>query len=216
MGREDGFRPPERTNAVREPEKEAAYVVVEIGAGEEPLPAALGLTNSYRRRIHDNPNMQYVALDSDPERLRSGQNYLASMDRIRRFDPNERIRFELQEGENLRFESGSVAEIVLRNVLGDMDVEEHTKKTIIAEAARVLKPGGTLKIIEQISPLARPEVLALVAASSGGVFVSAESNTISEEDRKFDEEILELKLHPFAFVLRLQRKPLDAGQVQNV
>ena len=48
------------------------------------------------------------------------------------------------------FRDASVSEIIFRNVLGDPEILD--VRYMIKEAARVLKHGGIVKVIEQYSP----------------------------------------------------------------
>jgi len=186
-------------------EKGEKYIVVEIGSGKDPLPTVRGVTNAYRGRIHENPDIYYFGVDRNFERLAYGRDKLALMDKVRKFDPHE-LLFVEAEGENLPFASDSVSEVVLKDVLGDIEVGRKMKEGMIADATRVLKLGGTLKVIERKSPPSQDAVLSLVAVSSEGRLAVADPALVSPEDRGFDEQVLEPLLYPSAFVLRLSKK----------
>ena len=197
-------------------------MIVEVGSGLFPLPTSV--PESYRRWMHDNKNVRYIGLEPVSMYLESGKGLTESKDRRPVGDPlggtgigaTERIEFEQGDAEHMRFESGSVSEVVFRNVLGYSVIPIEKRKAILQEAARVLKSRGMLTIIEQYTPaVARDqEILATIAQLTQGEFEYVGADDRSDLEREADEHFLSYgkdwpdsdKRGKDKFVLRLRKR----------
>src|SRR3990167_5843966 len=165
-----------RHERVKQLEDDAPYLVVEIGSGEEPLPATLGTIDPYRKHLRDNPDIHYFGVEKNSHRMDKGRGKLAMMDQVRGWDPDERVKFLNQSGEKLPFPPESVAEVILRDVLSDPDIKAPEKTKMLNEAARILRPEGILRVIERISPLSRDTIRSIIGSAGGALTEVDESS----------------------------------------
>ena len=125
------------------------YLIVEIGCGVRPTSAGQSFWRKnapeYRHWFDQNPDAFYLGIERDPVALM----------RVRVEAPHhERIRFVLVSGVFPPLGQGTVDEIVMCNVLGDMEIKRNHRRAMVRAAAHVVKSGGTLRIVETYSPMA--------------------------------------------------------------
>ncbi len=203
-------------------EKEREHLIVEVGSGLSPLPTSV--PESYRRWMHENKGVRYVGIEPVDLHLKIGRDLTEGMDQRQVGDPlggmgigtTERIEFEAGDAEHLRFEDGSVSQIIFRNVFGYGVIKLEKRLAMLEEASRVLKPGGALIIVEQYTPaVARDQkIMASIArlAQKEFEYVGAHERTPLERD--VDEHFLsygkdwpdEKKRGQGKFVLRLRKR----------
>lgn len=119
-------------------------LIVEIGAGR-----SLHIQyapETYLKEFEEHPSVKYYAIDWMEDRIEDGQNNAAVLhtDAAR-----ERIHFLALDGTRLPFKNASVTEVIMENVLGG---GTSVPDGLIEEAARVLKQGGLLKIVDYYTP----------------------------------------------------------------
>jgi ubiquinone/menaquinone biosynthesis C-methylase UbiE len=101
--------------------------ILDIGTGPGKLPELL---------IRHNPQLQITATDIDE----------AMIDEARKRNNNKNVSFKHQKvGENLGFEDGGFDVVTFCSVLFLLD--DKTKSFLLAEALRVLKPGGKIIVL---------------------------------------------------------------------
>lgn len=135
-----------------ERDKQEPYLIVEVGSGDSPF--LLQTSEDYRERFRKNPSVRYIGVDRDEAELRYGKNLVERKDDKIDLDLDKtgRVHYVNSKGELLPFAANSISELILKNVISDKDISPRKKIGMIHEAARVLKPGGVMKIIEQYIP----------------------------------------------------------------
>lgn len=184
-------------------EDNTPYLVVEIGFGKDPLPATMGSADPYRKYLRDNADIHYFGLEKDPDRFAQGRGKQEMADQVRHFDKDERLTLLNQSGEQLPFQENCVAEVVMRDVLSDTDIPRAEKIKMVREAARVLRPGGILRVIERISPLPQENIRFLIESAD---VPPEEAESISNESTSLDMKMLEPMRYPAAYVLYFRKR----------
>lgn len=125
-------------------------LIVEIGSGDRPH--LTELVPEHRRELAES-GARYVGVDIDEWQLQYGRDFAARTDAHNRLDPHDRVHFVRASADALPFADQAAAEVILANVLGDPEIPLNEKKSALSEAARILKPSGVLKIVEQYTPM---------------------------------------------------------------
>ncbi len=132
-------------------ERRDERLIVEIGCGEQPF--LQDASDEYRERFKNNPALRYIGVDISEEALRTGREVSRQVDVRRGNATADRLDLVRASAESLPFADDSAEEVVLRNVLGDPDIDVEVKQRAIGEAVRILRTGGALRVIEQYTPM---------------------------------------------------------------
>lgn len=191
--------------------KPGEYLIVEVGSGDNPY--WIGTTEEYRERFRENPNVRYIGIDDDEWQLRYGKNLLERKDDEYDLQKTGRLHYIKAEGQRLPFADNSIAEIIFRNVMGDDEnITPRKKIQMMDEAARTLKPGGILKIIEQYTPqeARKLDMEDYIATMRHGVFERiGESETAGiTDEREMDRRMTTPAkgIERDAFIIRFRKK----------
>ncbi len=186
------------------PERMKEELIVEVGCGVRPL--LEDFTSEYLAVFKNDPNLRIVAIDIDEEDIREAKSFFDDVV-SEKFGPeaSARVSFIRASGDMLPFRDGSVSEITFTSTLGDPRIGIDVRENMIREAKRVLKIGGTLKIVELITPAVAPRegLLALAESVFGG---SADLNLDGYEDVLKDRPELDKGLDAKLFSARTKAK----------
>ncbi len=117
------------------------HIVVEVGPQGEPM------FNKGSRQLQ--PNERYIAVEKDGRVLADLQRNLTEF--------GEQAQVVQGDARHLPFRDQSIHELVFMNVFGDCRTLSRTSlEEFLAEARRVLMPGGLLRIIETLTPTYQP------------------------------------------------------------
>ncbi len=128
-------------------EKKFSRTVLEIGCGRSVAPWL------EERNLEEYREAHIVRTDIKKEKLKDAKE--STEGRIEKLGDrfNGKVEYMAADATNLPFESNSLDEVYIANVLGDPDVSEvNARDKIITEAARVLKENGELIIAEWATP----------------------------------------------------------------
>src|SRR3989344_691145 len=187
------------------------YLIVEVGSGDSPF--LVDAPEDYLTQFRNDPNARLIALDSDEGELDLGRERMRKKKDIRTMEAADRIEFRKAYGEQLPFENNAISELVLKNVMGDEEIFPGRKARMIDEAARTLKPGGILKIIEQYTPkeARKVDVEHYISTAVPVVFEKVEGTETAGmfDEREMDRRMLTptQRVKPDAFILRFRKKP---------
>ncbi len=166
-------------------------LIVEVGSGSLPL---FTDSQSEYRDTFDGSSARYIGIDLDFSELTHGKELQSRSDADAGRETNKNISYVQAKAEALPLRNESVDEFLLRNVLGDPDIPVEEKRKAINEAARVMKPGGILKIIEVYTPLMvyEDEMFEYIGGMEGRPFeelTEAEIERIPAVERSNDEHL---------------------------
>lgn len=134
-------------------EKKREDLFIEIGCDFRTI--LEDFSPEYLQKFRLNSNLRYVGIDIDERSVQKSDKYFQE-NLAAKFgqEAAQRVSFVRASGDNLPFTDESTAEVVFTNLIGLSSVPIYTRKEMLKEAFRVLKPGGILKVVETISPAA--------------------------------------------------------------
>ena len=126
-------------------------LVVEAGCGGRSVLELA--SDEYLLRFKSNSKLRYDALDIIPFDVSDAeQGFMRSVGTKLDAEERARISFKVEDATDLPYEDNSVTQIIFKDVFGDTRIDLRDHAAMVLEAKRVLRPGGTLKIIEQTTP----------------------------------------------------------------
>lgn len=194
------------------PERSAQepYLIVEVGSGHSPFLA--DAPEDYLEAFRNDPNVRFVALDSDEEELGYGKDKMRERKDFVSMEATGRIEYRHAFGEQLPFGRNAIAELIFKNVMGVEELSPRRKAGMIDEAARVLRPGGIMKIVEQYSPqeARKADVEHYVSTMVPVVFEKVGESEAAGifDEREMDRRMLmpSNRVQRDAFILRFRKK----------
>ena len=123
-------------------------IIVEVGSGT--IPYLNFASHGYHKRFFENPSLHYVALDLNAKDLKESKDDLMLIDK--ELAQSGRMHYVKADGVKLPFSDGSVAQVILSNIPGNLRTTSTQRENMIREAARVLKIGGIMKFVEIYDP----------------------------------------------------------------
>ena len=173
-------------------ETPSEHLIVEVGSGS--LPIFVDVAKVYREEFDRDPLKRYVGVDINVDELQYGKKLQETHDTSEDRALNDRIHYVQAQAEALPFADSSVNELILRNVLGDPDIPVEEKHAALHEAARVLKPGAILRVIEVYTPLMvhEDDLYAYIDDMQGKPFVlftEADSEALPEHEEAADRSL---------------------------
>src|SRR3989344_130686 len=189
------------------------YLMVEIGASSTPLLRSAALLSDVHRDLFRNqPNLQYFAVDIDEVELDRGQKEIATLEQAGQLLPGQ-IRYVTvkEEDSTLPFENNSVSEVIFKNTMGAGYIKIQKRQEMLHEAARILKPGGLLKIFEIYTPPAATKEggpIEYIRKNMTDVFEEPQVGDMDLINHEFLDKMLLDKLSDYEkrFVLRFRKK----------
>ncbi len=130
-------------------------LIIEVGSGA--LPMFVDVSEEYRKQFDENATARYVGVDLNIFELKEGRSLQERTDAEKGRAKNDRIQYVNAKAEALPFADSIANELVLRNVLGDPDIEVGEKHALLREAARVMKKDAILRIVEVYTPMMMQE-----------------------------------------------------------
>ena len=181
------------------------HIIVEVGCGTAPY--IMDLSANYRKWLHADPSRRYIGLDIDDADLVIGKMIGTNIhSQILGIDKPKRVDFVQADGTKLPFADGFVSEVIFKNVAGDDQIDPQKRLEMLREAARVLKPGGVMHLIEQFTPdvfqnstLLQDEISRMLASE----FVSVRKKEVPARQKATDSRMAE---HITTVVTRLKKR----------
>lgn len=175
---------------IEQKEEPHEHLIVEVGSGileESDEPAYWNkVSPEYWEWFENTTNARFVGIDIREENLARAKAETPQ---------HNRISFLRARAEALPLEDGSVQEMILKNVLGDPDIAVETKHAALIEAARVVKKGGTLRVVETFTPVMVHEdnLYAYIDDMDGAPFTrfnDEEDRTVSLHEKSADAQLM--------------------------
>lgn len=198
-------------------EKQEDFIVVEIGSASVPLLQSAVLTSELHAGLYGNyPNMKYFAVDINENELKDGKTETSIVERIGRLQEGQ-LHYVKAKGEQLPFANHSVSQVIMKDVAGAAYLPGNSRHQMVLEAARVLKPGGLLKIFETYTPRASEDIIKYIQQDLTNVFEEPDTGDIALFNEDFlDNELLKqipssrvFESYDDKLVRRFRRKSLD-------
>lgn len=170
-------------------------IIVEIGAGRGSLVgSAAVLSEVHAALFKAEPGLRCFAVDINQDDVKAGKEHTRLLE-LQGVLPEGKVIHVQSDGSRMPFlKSGSVSEVMMKNILGADYLPAGSRENMIHEAARILKPGGLLKVFETATPKKADKMLDYLRKDSREMFEEPQADDLDLINSDFMDRILLDKL----------------------